>query len=63
MQTEFADVVSNDSTDLFSNNERRRGHLSVDYTCMKWLSLDKKVSFCTLNLHKDLLLLSQTLRL
>ncbi|XP_037491320.1 WD repeat-containing protein 43 isoform X2 [Jatropha curcas] len=39
VQTEFADITSNDA-DLYTKAER--GHLSVDYTCMKWLSLDRK---------------------
>lgn len=41
VQTEFADIVSSGEANLFGKPER--GHLSVDYTCMKWLSLDKKV--------------------
>ncbi|KAL6955893.1 hypothetical protein U1Q18_029958 [Sarracenia purpurea var. burkii] len=41
VQTEFADIVSTGGTDLFSKPERG-GHLSVDYTCMKWLPLDKE---------------------
>lgn len=40
LQTEFADITSYDAN-LFTKPER--GHLSVDYTCMKWLSLDRKV--------------------
>ncbi|KAF5950845.1 hypothetical protein HYC85_012838 [Camellia sinensis] len=42
VQTEFSDMVSTggSGTNLFGKPER--GHLSVDYTCMKWLSLDKK---------------------
>ena len=43
VQTDFANIVSTDETDLFSKPEG--GHLSVDYTCMKWLSLVKKVYF------------------
>ncbi|OAY27702.1 WD repeat-containing protein 43 isoform X2 [Manihot esculenta] len=39
LQTEFADITSYDAN-LFTKPER--GHLSVDYTCMKWLSLDRK---------------------
>lgn len=45
VQTEFADIVSSDATELFAKPEG--GHLSVDYTCMKWLSMDKKVHFLT----------------
>ncbi|XP_075488534.1 uncharacterized protein LOC142527575 [Primulina tabacum] len=40
VQTEFADIASAESTGIFGKHER--GHLSMDYTCMKWLSLDKK---------------------
>ncbi|GJY12049.1 WD repeat-containing protein 43 [Tanacetum coccineum] len=40
VQTDFADIVSTDETDFFAKPEG--GHLSVDYTCMKWLSLEKK---------------------
>ncbi|KAF2313847.1 hypothetical protein GH714_018285 [Hevea brasiliensis] len=39
VQTEFADITSDDAN-LYTRPER--GHLSVDYTCMKWLSLDRK---------------------
>lgn len=58
VQTEFADIMSTDSTDLFSNPEGGHGHLSVDYTCMKWLSLDKKVNSHILNLDENLLIMS-----
>ncbi|KAL8105384.1 uncharacterized protein LOC141678805 [Apium graveolens] len=40
VQTEFADIVSNDSDNLIGGT--KGGHHSVDYTCMKWLSLNKK---------------------
>ncbi|CAK9138939.1 unnamed protein product [Ilex paraguariensis] len=40
VQTEFADIVSSEATNLFT--KPGSGHLSVDYTCMEWLSLDKK---------------------
>lgn len=40
IQTEFADILSTDEADLYTKTER--GHLSADYTCMKWLSLDRK---------------------
>ncbi|KAK9289201.1 hypothetical protein L1049_017675 [Liquidambar formosana] len=40
IQTEFSDVMSTDEANLYTKPER--GHLSVDYTCMKWLSLDRK---------------------
>ncbi|GLT99058.1 hypothetical protein SLE2022_165250 [Rubroshorea leprosula] len=40
IQTEFADMVSSEATSIYTKPER--GHLSVDYKCMKWLSLDKK---------------------
>ncbi|CAI9771086.1 unnamed protein product [Fraxinus pennsylvanica] len=39
VQTEFSDVTSNESTGIFGQGG---GHLSMDYTCMKWLSVDKK---------------------
>ncbi|KAI3469334.1 hypothetical protein Pfo_025997 [Paulownia fortunei] len=39
VQTEFADIASTE-TSIFGKQEG--GHLSMDYTCMKWLSLDKK---------------------
>ncbi|KAK0607855.1 hypothetical protein LWI29_021569 [Acer saccharum] len=41
VQTEFADIASTETTSLFANKPER-GHISVDYTCMKWLSLDRK---------------------
>lgn len=40
IQTDFANIASTDETDFFAKPEG--GHLSVDYTCMKWLSLEKK---------------------
>ncbi|XP_073123334.1 uncharacterized protein [Henckelia pumila] len=40
VQTEFTDIASSESTGVFGKDER--GHLSMDYTCMKWLSLDRK---------------------
>nr|XP_043629274.1 WD repeat-containing protein 43 [Erigeron canadensis]XP_043629275.1 WD repeat-containing protein 43 [Erigeron canadensis]XP_043629276.1 WD repeat-containing protein 43 [Erigeron canadensis] len=40
IQTDFANIVSTEETDFFAKPEA--GHLSVDYTCMKWLSLEKK---------------------
>ncbi|XP_075477312.1 uncharacterized protein LOC142518413 isoform X2 [Primulina tabacum] len=40
VQTEFTDIASAESTGIFGKDER--GHLSMDYTCMKWLSLDRK---------------------
>ncbi|XP_047330857.1 uncharacterized protein LOC124934378 [Impatiens glandulifera] len=40
IQTEFADIFSNDDgPGLF--DKPQKGHLSMDYTCMKWISLDK----------------------
>ncbi|KAL2470301.1 transducin family protein/WD-40 repeat family protein [Abeliophyllum distichum] len=38
VQTEFSDVASSEG--IFG--QREGGHLSIDYTCMKWLSVDKK---------------------
>ncbi|XP_056161255.1 uncharacterized protein LOC115667165 isoform X1 [Syzygium oleosum] len=40
IQTEFVDIAANDGTDVFMKPDR--GHLSVDYTCMKWLDLGKR---------------------
>ncbi|KAM7258938.1 hypothetical protein ACFE04_014679 [Oxalis oulophora] len=44
VQTEYADIASNhdDDSNLLSAAKSRKGHLAVDYTCIKWLSLDKK---------------------
>ncbi|CAM8904620.1 unnamed protein product [Rhodiola kirilowii] len=39
MQSEFSDMSSTDDNILTKSG---RGHLSIDYTCMKWISLDKK---------------------
>ncbi|KAK2990299.1 hypothetical protein RJ640_014751 [Escallonia rubra] len=41
VQTEFSEIVSANTTNLLAKPEG--GHLSVDYKCMKWLSLEKKV--------------------
>ncbi|XP_043709859.1 WD repeat-containing protein 43 [Telopea speciosissima] len=40
VQTEFVDITSTNPGDLYTKPER--GHLSVDYKCMKWLPLEKK---------------------
>ncbi|KAF5192144.1 Wd repeat-containing protein [Thalictrum thalictroides] len=42
VQTEFADLTSstNDITDFYAKSQS--GHLSLDYSCMKWLPLDRK---------------------
>ncbi|RZC93987.1 hypothetical protein C5167_016682 [Papaver somniferum] len=45
VQTQFADIAStametNDGTSLYK--ESGSGHLSLDYTCMKWLDLERK---------------------
>ncbi|XP_054790516.1 U3 small nucleolar RNA-associated protein 5-like, partial [Prosopis cineraria] len=40
IQTEFADITSSDATSIYAGS--MKGHLSIDYTCMKWLSLEKK---------------------
>lgn len=40
VQTEFADIASTETDNLFAKPESN--HLSMDYKCMKWLSLDKK---------------------
>ncbi|BBG93140.1 transducin family protein / WD-40 repeat family protein, partial [Prunus dulcis] len=41
VQTEFTDIVSSEDTSIYA--KRERGHLSVDYTCMKWFSSERKV--------------------
>ncbi|KAI5415692.1 hypothetical protein KIW84_040923 [Lathyrus oleraceus] len=38
VQTEFADFSSTHDTNLFDT----KGHLSVDYTCIKWMSFERK---------------------
>ncbi|KAL0888137.1 hypothetical protein Bca101_012120 [Brassica carinata] len=40
VQTEFADIASAEETNIYTSGGK--GHLSVDYTCMKWLSLERK---------------------
>ncbi|KAK4283401.1 hypothetical protein QN277_000353 [Acacia crassicarpa] len=40
IQTEFADITSSDATGIYAGS--MKGHLSIDYTCMKWLSLERK---------------------
>ncbi|XP_004302893.1 PREDICTED: WD repeat-containing protein 43 [Fragaria vesca subsp. vesca] len=40
VQTEFTDIVSDEDTSIFA--KRERGHLSVDYTCMKWFTSERK---------------------
>ncbi|CDY61661.1 BnaCnng38220D [Brassica napus] len=40
VQTEFADIASVEETNIYTSGGK--GHLSVDYTCMKWLSLERK---------------------
>lgn len=40
VQTEFAEIATTDSDSLIGGT--KGGHHSVDYTCMKWLSLNKK---------------------
>ncbi|XP_042056685.1 WD repeat-containing protein 43-like isoform X1 [Salvia splendens] len=40
VQTEFADLALTETKSVFGNQEG--GHLSMDYTCMKWFSLEKK---------------------
>ncbi|KMT16517.1 hypothetical protein BVRB_3g048120 [Beta vulgaris subsp. vulgaris] len=41
LQTEFSDIALTGETNLFDKPEKR-GHLSIDYTCMKWVSFDRK---------------------
>ncbi|WOL18735.1 hypothetical protein Cni_G27532 [Canna indica] len=40
LQTEFSDFAPSDSSSLLP--EPKRGHLSLDYTCMKWVQLERK---------------------
>ncbi|KAF3322743.1 WD repeat-containing protein 43 [Carex littledalei] len=40
LQTEFVDITASDESGLLSEN--KRGHLSLDYTCMKWVQLESK---------------------
>ncbi|KAK4772339.1 hypothetical protein SAY86_014114 [Trapa natans] len=40
IQTEFADITGGHDTNQYI--KREGGHLSVDYTCMKWLAADGK---------------------
>ncbi|KAH9610622.1 hypothetical protein KSS87_012522 [Heliosperma pusillum] len=41
LQTEFSNIASSSGSNLFAKPEER-GHLSIDYTCMKWASFDRK---------------------
>lgn len=43
IQTEFADIESSEATNMFA--KKQEGHLSMDYTCMKWISMEKKVCY------------------
>ncbi|KAI4364468.1 hypothetical protein MLD38_020557 [Melastoma candidum] len=38
--TEFSDLMEDESMEMYIKPER--GHLSVDYTCMKWFSVNSK---------------------
>ncbi|KAK7291688.1 hypothetical protein RIF29_07031 [Crotalaria pallida] len=42
LQTEFSDITS--SSDASNNNYHTslKGHLSIDYTCIRWLSFERK---------------------
>lgn len=42
VQTEFTDISSADTTTSGIFGKQEGGHLSMDYTCMKWLSLWNK---------------------
>ncbi|KAL3508132.1 hypothetical protein ACH5RR_033514 [Cinchona calisaya] len=42
VQTEFTDIVSTETRNEFFGKPESGGHLSVDYKCMVWLSLNKK---------------------
>ncbi|KAJ8490384.1 hypothetical protein OPV22_012105 [Ensete ventricosum] len=41
LQTEFSDIAPSDPSSLLS--QPKSGHLSLDYTCMKWVQLEKKI--------------------
>lgn len=65
LQTEFADIVSSDAANIFS--EPKSGHISLDYTCLKWMQLERKVFYftnqrysflCTVLLYADYLFVS-----
>ncbi|XP_042438544.1 uncharacterized protein LOC122024076 isoform X1 [Zingiber officinale] len=40
LQTEFSDLSPSDASSLLS--QPKSGHLSLDYTCMKWVPLERK---------------------
>ncbi|XP_073113785.1 uncharacterized protein [Elaeis guineensis] len=40
LQTEFVDIASSDASNMLS--KPKSGHLSLDYTCMKWVQLESK---------------------
>jgi U3 small nucleolar RNA-associated protein 5 len=40
LQTEFADIPA---VEVGALAETKRGHLALDYTCMKWVQLSSKV--------------------
>jgi hypothetical protein len=40
LQTEFADIPA---VEVGALTETKRGHLALDYTCMKWVQLSSKV--------------------
>lgn len=42
VQTEFTDMVGSEEMSILAKPERERGHLSVDYTCIKWFSVERK---------------------
>ena len=42
VQTKFAGIPFVDATSIYGISIK--GHLSVDYTCVKWLSLERLVS-------------------
>jgi U3 small nucleolar RNA-associated protein 5 len=41
LQTEFADIPA---VEVGAVAETKRGHLALDYSCMKWVQLSGKVS-------------------
>lgn len=46
LQTEFADIPAVEAGAV-PVAESKRGHLALDYTCMKWVQLSSKVSEST----------------
>jgi len=48
LHTEFADIPAVEAgAGAVAVAESKRGHLALDYTCMKWVQLSSKVSEST----------------